>query len=874
MNPIRRVLPSGVEVLVAPRHGAKVVSVQIYVWAGSLHENANEKGAAHFIEHMLFKGTTKRKVGEIGTLIEAAGGDINAYTTFDRTVYYLTLPSSSLKLAVDVLSDAVLFSTFDPGELEREREVILEEIRRGNDDPGSLVGKKIFSLMYPGTEAGRPIIGSTESVSAMSRDDLMGFYQRHYVKPKISLVIVGDVDPETGFSLAEEFLEKPVIQNKALSSFEVTPVFRPQLGGGSSIILGDYQQTRVEIAFPGPSMTDLDGLYVDLAAYILGGSEMSRLQKSLRDRDGLVTAIGCSAYSPSFRGVVEMSATVEGDGDQILKAISGVGRELATFLKKSPATTQEVERARAAFKINRIHREETVDGVARAVGLSLMTPLKERFEDVYDDISSKATTTDVMNAMNRWFDPNHLAVVVLGSNNLKLKESDLKKAFDQGWNEISDSIKSKKSDEAFLHQALSDNVQHLKLNNGVKLIYRHLPDAKMFSLMATTEGGLRFEKTESAGMFHATAGMLGLASKNMPYEKYTGRLEDLGSVVSGFSGKDSCGWEVHSILENVEETLGLWCDGFLNPVIPEDQWASQKRETLHSIKMQQDSASYRCMRLMSQELYGDHPYGLPVVGWPEAIQNFEATGMTKFYHDWRDQGPWVIASSGAMNADDLLNLLNKKLASWKPNLAGKRVPTGRLSPRTVDVKISNQMDKEQAHIAIAWKGINWSDTDRPALDVLINILGGHGGRLFVKLRDEQSLAYSVSPLSSQGVDAGIVGAYIACNPEKIPKAIEGMEKELRLIANELVTKAELDRSKQHIIGSHEINLQRTSSQAMTMGLMDLYGLGWDDYKRYPAEILKVKEEDILRVAKRFFSSPATAKVVVGQQKNSASDSST
>lgn len=862
MEPVRHVLPSGLEILVAPHAGAHVAAVQVYVWAGSLHEEANERGGAHFIEHMLFKGTKKRKVGEIGALVENAGGDINAYTTFDRTVYYLTLPSAQTELGIDILADAVFASTFDPEELEREREVILEEIRRGNDDPGSIVGKRIFSLMYPGTEAGRPIIGSVESVSGMSRDDLLGFYKRHYEPTRASVVVAGDVEPEKIIPLVAKYFEESWSKDQpAKIASKPVPDFKHVKGGGVAIIKGEYEQTRMELAFPGPAMTDLDGLYVDLAAYVLGGSEISRLQSRLRDRDGIVSAVGCSAYSPSFRGVVEVSAAV--DPEELLNVSEAIGREIALFLTSEPATSLDIDRARAAFRINRIHREETVDGVARGLGLSLMTPLKEKFESTYERLLDDVTAEDVMAGFARWFSVDQLALVALGNNSLELKESELKESFLKGWNDVQKKFAGAKNKSS--HNLHKERITTTRWNlpNGVPVIYRHLPKARMFSLIAATEGGLRSENTDQAGIFHAAAGMCGLSTEKRSYEEFAGRLEDIGSVVAGFSGKDSCGWEVHTINDYAEETLAMFGESLLQMKIPETQWASQQRETLHTMKMQKDSASYRCMRKLSEEVYKDHPYAAPVLGWPETIESFSAADLESHYRKWRDGGRWVIGVAGGLPEDELKRILTKELATWRPQMSGKRSHTGQLKPRKVQDVTSNKMDKEQAHVAIGWRGLGWSDPDRAALDVAINILGGHGGRLFVTLRDQQSLAYSVSPLASQGCEGGLVGAYLACKPDKVQQALQGLHLELSKISSELVSDQELERSKNHILGSHEISLQRSSSQAMTMALMELYGVGWDDFERYPDAVRNVTKQDVLRIAKRLFGETKPVEVVVG-----------
>ena len=171
--------------------------------------------------------------------------------------------------------------------------------------------------------------------------------------------------------------------------------------------------------------------------------------------------------------------------------------------------------------------------------------------------------------------------------------------------------------------------------------------------------------------------------------------------------------------------------------------------------------------------------------------------------------------------------------------------------------------QEQSHLAIGYPGINWADHDRPALDVLIHILGGHGGRLFRKLRDRDSLAYTVSPMISYGQHPGAVGSYIACAPAKVEKALSSLINEMAAMATDLVTTDELSRARNYIIGSHEIDLQRCDSQAMTMALMELYGIGYDDYRRYGNSIAQVTQKDVHRVASRLLVDSRRSEVVVG-----------
>ena len=857
-------LSNGMEFVVHPRTGANVVSIQCIVWAGSLDERANERGVAHFLEHMLFKGTETRGVGQMASLVEGAGGDINAYTTFDKTVFYLTLPADKADLGFDILADAIFHSSFDNTEFEREREVILEEIKRGNDDPGGQMGRKIFSTIYEGSEAGRPIIGFTDEVKGFSRDTLVGFWRRWYQPENMSLVVVGNLSTEEASSLAAKYFGSHVTKSATSGSWgsgRHRGILRKPFSGARAIVIaGDFEQTRIDIALGAPAIDAPDCALIDTVSYVLGGSDVSRLQRRLKEKEGVVNAIGASAYTPNFEGVFEVSAAV--DPENFSKALQGIGRELALLMCSEPVSQQETDRARAASRIGRIHREETVDGVARAIVSGLATPLKDKFESVYDQLLNDFKTDEVSHALNRHWQLDNALIVVLCDKNHAPDEGELIRNFNEG---VAIGRKTLGARAAKIdHSKPVVAIHRFEIGNGLPVVYRQIPEARMFSIAAATEGGLRGEDLKNVGTFHAIATLLGLATKTKSYDEFTGRLEDMGTILGGFSGKDSLGFEMHCTEDQVEEMTASLASAMLEPSFPVEQWESYRRETLESLKLQQDSASWICMRRLHQEVFGRHPYSLPITGIERTVREFSAENLQAYYEAWRDSGPWVFAVAGGVSADLVQKWLTKAFADFSPKKE-KRTFSGLLTEdlSLLGIPQKPRRKQEQAHLAIGGHGPKWGDGNRPAIDVLINILGGHGGRLFSTLREQESLAYSVSPLHSQGAMGGMIGAYIATGTDKVDQAMAGLEREMLKISTQGPTEDEIIRSKSYILGSHEIGLQRTSSQAMTMALMELYGLGWDDFSKYPAMVKQVTALEIKKSAADFFNPEAMLKVLVG-----------
>ena len=186
------VLKNGMTVILQENSSAPVTAVNVWVKTGSTCETEEESGLAHVHEHMLFKGTKKYAVGEIAKTIEGGGGDINAYTSFDETVYYVVSASRFLPSTLDILADVMQNSTFDPTELAKELEVVQEEIRRGEDTPGRVLSQKLFSTAYEKHPYRNPIIGTKESVNSFNRKKVLNFYNKWYTPQNMVLVVVGD----------------------------------------------------------------------------------------------------------------------------------------------------------------------------------------------------------------------------------------------------------------------------------------------------------------------------------------------------------------------------------------------------------------------------------------------------------------------------------------------------------------------------------------------------------------------------------------------------------------------------------------------------------------------------------------------------------
>src|ERR1043165_8435358 len=301
-EPVERVvLPNGLTVLLKKDSAAPVASVQVWVKTGSVHEGEHlGAGLSHYLEHMLFKGTERRAGREISATVQAHGGYINAYTTFDRTVYYIDLPSEHTPVAIELLADAVLHSTMPAEEVAKEKDVILREIAMTKDDPDNRLWDTLFSTAFREHPYRQPIIGHRDVFSAVTPEDLGGYYRARYVPNNLVVVIVGDIDlAATRAAVEQHFGNAPRVR--------LAPVRVPeeplQLAPRTEHRFEDIELTRAVLTWPIPGLTHDHAPVLDLLATVLGHGDSSVLWDEIRERAGLVHTIDASSWNPGSSGL-------------------------------------------------------------------------------------------------------------------------------------------------------------------------------------------------------------------------------------------------------------------------------------------------------------------------------------------------------------------------------------------------------------------------------------------------------------------------------------------------------------------------------------------------------------------------------------------
>jgi predicted Zn-dependent peptidase len=377
-------LANGFRIVTEHMPGLQSASIGIWVTAGGRHERSEQNGIAHFLEHMAFKGTKRRTALEIAESIEDVGGYINAYTSREVTAYYARVLASDVPLALDVISDIVLNPIFEPGEIEVERGVILQEIGQALDTPDDVIFDWLQEKAYPGQPIGRTILGPSERVGAFTRDDLSGFVAEHYGPDQMILSAAGAIDHD---ALVRE-AEKLFGHLSPTPAFDIAPA---AFSGGEVRHAKDLEQAHFALAFESPGYRD-DAIYIaQIYASALGGGMSSRLFQEIRESRGLCYTIfaQAGAYADTGMTTIYAGTSAAQIGELAEITIDEMKRAADDM---SPA---EVARARAQMKAGMLMGLESPSN--RAERIARMIQIWDRVPDL-DEVVQRidaVTTGDV-----------------------------------------------------------------------------------------------------------------------------------------------------------------------------------------------------------------------------------------------------------------------------------------------------------------------------------------------------------------------------------------------------------------------------------------------------------------------------------------------
>lgn len=891
-------LSNGIPVILQ-HYDSPVAATYWWIKTGSADEAPHEAGFAHFLEHMLFKDTSAKETGrastgEMARAIESLGGDINAYTSFDQTVYHVTCAAHHWERVIDAFGTMAKPQRFLKGDFDREREVILEELKKNEDAPGRMLFQNLFSQTFKKHPYGKPVIGYVKTLKAAKVAQLEAFYRRNYVTEKMGLVLVGPIHDEKGTRKKQiiKYLEKhygsKVLKKRPAPKKQRAydaPLAKNDLPP-FKVIPFDVKTPTVSVSFRAPDLMHEDTAALDLMSGIVGMGELSRLYQKLFYQTSLATDASGGLYTPRDPGMLYFQFETP-TMDKVQPACEAMFKELARIKTEGP-TAEELSRVIVNAESEKLYATQTADGMAGRLGFLKFILEDMDYDQKYIEELRSIDAFRIREVAATYIDPRRMSIVVLvpkdqasfdaselsqmarnilGSEEIGAKESEKVPAKAR--------VKSKSVDPS------ATPVEFIELESGMRVAYFERPQSHVFSMHASALGGLRLELSapvESSardwGSSHLmaltwTKGIAGMGSaKGLSAREIAGIVEGSAAGMDGFSGRNSIGLQMTGLSRDWGKLSTLFSQTLASPTFPKDEVEHSKRIVEDSIRSIEDHTSQLCSKLFLETLYENHPYGKLMYGSLESVAAIDSEKLQAFHRQWVRPERLTVAVSGPIKRGSLeawLRELEDRVRDVAQRARGESQPQSLADENSLKGPrwVERSLGREQTHILVGGLGTRIFAEDRHAIRLLQTLLGGQSGRLFIELREKKSLAYTVAPVSFEGLERGYIGTYIACSPGKRQEAIEGIKTVLETLAAKGPTAAEMNRAKEFYLGRRAMDMQSDSAIAAHYGLETLYGVPHMSEKQLVKKIESITANEIRKVCKQYLVDPHMVTAVVG-----------
>ena len=823
-------LRNGMAVLIRENHSSRVVSCQLLVRTGSIHEGARFFGGlSHYLEHVVAGGSTRSfSEREARELLREMGGAANAYTAYDRTVYYVNTTSDHYGRALELLLAYASQALLEPGEVAREKAVIQQEYKLGETDPARELWRLFMATAYRRHPVRHPVIGYEDVFVTVTRDDLLDYYRKRYAPQNLVLAVAGDVDTaaavrrilELTREMARTF-EPPIMVE------EEPPRMTPRWVEKS---FPPARLTTMIVGVPSVTLTHPDLYALDLLAVILGKGRSSRLYTRLKDREGLVLSADAFSWTPAFApGMFGFSFSLERDQVDATQAalwleVDGVQERLVE--------KDELEKAKRQIAADSVRSRESMAQMASSLASSFVDTGDPYFDDSYVEKIQAVSREDVRRAARTYLKREVSTVAILSPPRGEARGTGRGDA--QGGGEV----------------------RRVTLDNGLRLLLKRNPALPLVEFRVSGLGGQYLEPEDLAGVSSFTMALLTKGTGRRSKREIAETIEQLGGTLASGSGRNTYYVSLSILMKDADKGLELRADVLTTPSFPECEIEKQRQDTLLAIRRADENWEQEVERLFRRTFYGGHPYGKDILGTAESVRRLRRDELRDFYRGTVLPGNAVMAVFGDIDPDIMASKISGILGTWRgsgPLVKAQGIP---VQPLTADRRLEEKTAKVSAGIFLGTGGVSVTDPERPVLDVIDAVLSGisyPSGWLHEALRGgDRSLVYVVHGFPAYGIDSGHFGIVAQTTMSNYPEVVRIILEKLRKIQQQPLEPQELEVARNMCITMHEMGLETNAGQAAGATVNEVLGLGFDWDRRYPEQIRQVQAEDVLRVARRLF----------------------
>jgi zinc protease len=809
--------------------------------AGSALEQKDNEGIAHFLEHMFFKGTPTRPGPKLAHDIESYGAEVNAFTSFDYTCYYINTPSLFLNKSVDILLDMVANPLFGEEDIPAERQVVYEEYRRSMDNPSQY---NFIQLQKSSFEGGysHPILGREDTIENFSRDQIKEFRESFYNLENALLVVAGDLKDREALEAKIQSFELPSGKKSDFGPFEL------KKKESISIHDKDIRQATLTLCLEAPDYADEKTPAQDLAINCLGHGETSRFYQALVAKTSLCNGVSGSSmyFANGGAHMLRMSFPVEN-----LTKISKLFMETLQAALESGFKQEELTKIKNQYISSKVYERESIESYAFSLGHGFAQSGNIYCEDAFIEKIRRTTLDEVSDALIEIVKKtSHFTLQVPKQTSLLPLERELKK-WQSSLKKSGAKLKARTEAAKWLGSEYDPAVQVVELKPGIKLIYRQNKITPTFVMHAYLKGGITAENVRTAGVHHLLSRLVTYGHKAMGYEKLKNELESLSSSLNGFSGKNAYGLTLHGQTKDFDKLSTHFFGTLFNPVFPKKFFEHERKVILRALDNQKEDPIKQAFKTFYRLIFSQHPYSLDLAGTPKTLKSFTPATLQKLHAANLKNSEIVFTYCGEQDYSLVLSHFREIVKSLDMR---KPLKKKLLKPKAILGKREHlEFKREQSQIIIGTSAFAINTIEDLYLKMITAHLSGQSSDLFVEVRDKQGLCYSVSPIHVSALEAGCWGIYIGSGHDKTKAAISAIMNILNDLRDNGIARGEFERIKSMIDGQNLLGIQTNDDYAQVYSIPVLHNLGLDFSHKNNDTIRQTNYEDFQAFLKKFFS---------------------
>ncbi len=877
-GPIREyeVLSNHLRVILTKDHSMPLVTLVMVYHAGSRNELREPRGAAHFLEHMMFKGSRNYdKPSTIARIVKKAGGQINAATLMDGTYYYATLPSNKLELAIAAESDRMRNALLDKTEFESERTVIQNELRRLEDSPLHKLEDTVWDTAYEVHPYKYPVIGTEDDLEKIKIEDIRQFYNTYYWPNNATIVVTGDFDEKDTLSLIQNYFGQI---RPSPNKIQELALQEPLQNQGKSVFLETREKLRVIlIAHKVPRTLSEDGTALEVLAQILGQGKTSRLHRRLVDQ-GLATEVHCSNSKTYDEGLLTTKVVLTPDANsaEVKEIVLNAYEEIL----RRGVTNDEVNRAKYQLLAQSAYAKDGTYAIAMGLSEGVMLGDWTYFV-THDEFIQNVTATDIKRPANRYLSRGKMTIGYLNAKpgQLPVKLSHTVPRQKNGHTAYRFPEKQKSSmtlSSGGLPSIISKSFNR-KLSKrsaeqfigGIKLITVPTAIRDVVTIAGSFEGaGSAYSKNRM--LPRLVTEMLDQGTRYHDRFRTAEILEELGAEISFDLNQRRVGFSARCLKKDFPRVMLMTAEQLRFPSFDPQEFERQKQRLRAEIYKAMSSPLNQARAALTREIYSPHHpnYEIPFEKQLQELDRITLESVKIFHKTHYGPQNMTVIVTGDVQGIPIEEVTRRAFRGWtQKSLIEIDNKLASLSPRPPIKKFVRLENKKQLGIAMG-HALPLHRLSSEFLPVYLanEILGGEiTDRLGLKIRDEQGLTYGIRSQVT-GLDEKTQGHWqiqLSLDPDVLGRGMDAVFKEIQSFLKEGVTSEELEDKKNTLIGHFEISLSTSRGLANEILYAEELGFGINYLDQYVDLLKKVSLESTNRAARRFFHPEELNTVISG-----------